>query len=183
MKLNFLGVAWFSLAVAEAELGVASFCPGDHAMPHLGSVGDPWQLPALGVRFLEWIYGAGPWCWSSSLAAGRVAALFAGALTDSQRGNNFVSPQILLWAQCLLIPVENQAVVSAMGTEPLLWQCGGESSPDKALKITRIIKENAFPLGFNRKAPLYFGVSQLLYILLNGMRYPSPSWWDWEPAQ
>lgn len=36
VKFNFLDVAWFSLAVAGAELGVASFCPGDQCNATLG---------------------------------------------------------------------------------------------------------------------------------------------------
>lgn len=182
VKFNFLDVAWLSLAVAGAELGVASFSLVTNAMPHLGSVGDPWQLTALGVRF----FGVDLPC--GALALELLAACRKGrcvACRSSARfpeGKPFCFPQILLWAQCLLIPVENQSVVSPTGAEPLLRQ-GGESSSGKALKISQIIKENVFPLEFNRKAPQYFGVSQLLYILLHGVRYPSPSWWDWEPAQ
>lgn len=121
------------------------------------------------------------------LGAGAPRCLQEGSLCCLQelcqipRGGTILLPPNL-WVQCLLIPVENQSVVSPMGAEPLLRR-GGESSSDEALKISQIIKENVFPLEFNRKAPQYFGVSQLLYILLRGVRYPSPSWWDWEPAQ
>lgn len=65
------------------------------------------------------------------------------------------------------------------GSEPLLRQRDrvGEGSSDKALKISQIIKENVFPLQFNSENLLDFGVSQLLYILLE----PQPIL-DWEPG-
>lgn len=182
VKFNFLDVAWFSLAVAGAELGVASFCPGDQCNATLGIRGR--SLAADCSR--GEIFGVDLPC--GALALELLAACRKGrcvACRSSARfpeGKPFCFPQILLWVQCLLIPVENQSVVSPTGAEPLLrW--GGESASDKALKISQIIKENVFPLEFNRKAPQYFGVSQLLYILLHDVRYPSPSWWDWEPAQ
>lgn len=57
----------------------------------------------------------------------------------------------------------------------------GEGSLDKALKITQIIKENVFLLEFSMERLLYFGVSQLLHILL----HPQPilDLGMWEPAQ
>lgn len=59
MKLNFLAVGWFSLAVPEAEFGVALFCSGDRTSATLGICGRPLAAACSQGEILEWIFGTG----------------------------------------------------------------------------------------------------------------------------
>lgn len=153
--------------MAEAGIGVAAACPGARAVPHLGSVRDPWQLTAPGVRFLGWIYPA------ELLSAFRKGCCLVARFLQGK--TILLPPNFALGSVSLDVsgkPVHR----ASRGAEPLLRQggTGGAGSSDKALKIAQKIKENVFPLELNVERLLDFGVSQL---------FLHAGFGTWEPAQ